>query len=145
MEGQRVAKSGGGRKKLPWIIAGTAAAVLAAGYLGLCAWAAQRETILPNVSVAGIDVSNMQVEQARKSVETALAERSGNISFTLSYEELSETISGKDVKPDAAQSAQNAGEIGRENFLTGGFQFLSHTLGASSQVPLAIPEDDPAG
>lgn len=142
MEGQRVAKGGG--SKLPWIITGTVAALLAAAYLGVCAWASQKDAILPNVSVAGIDVSNLAVEQARDTVEAAVAERSGTIRFTLNYEDLKESLNGSEVKVDVDQSIRDARQIGHENFLTGGFQLLSHMMGASSQVPLAIPEDDPA-
>ena len=64
MDGQRIAKSEGSRKR-GWIIAGAAASVLAAAYLTTCAWVSGKDAILPNVSVAGIDVSNMLVEQAR--------------------------------------------------------------------------------
>ena len=48
---------------------GALAAVAAAGYLGLCAWASEQDAILPNVSVAGVDGSNMIVEQAQDAVE----------------------------------------------------------------------------
>lgn len=143
MDGQRIAKSEGSRKR-GWIIAGAAASVLAAAYLTTCAWVSGKDAILPNVSVAGIDVSNMLVEQARDKVAAAVAEQSENITFTLAYEGLSETVNGGDVAVDVGQSVQNARQIGHENFFTGGFQFLSHMLGASAQVPLAIPEDDPA-
>ena len=55
-----------GRKKNKkiWVISGTAAAVLLGGYLGLCAWVNGTDRILPNVSVAGLDVSGMTVEEA---------------------------------------------------------------------------------
>ncbi len=143
MEGQRVAKGEGG-KKLPRIIAGSVLAAAAAAYIGLCAWASNQYAILPNVSVAGIDVSNMIVEQARDKVAAEVAERSGNITFTLAYEGLEESLNGSEVAADVERSVQNAWQIGHENFFTGGFQFLSHLLGASSQVALVIPEDDPA-
>ena len=143
MDGQRIAKSEGSRKR-GWIIAGAAASVLAAAYLTTCAWVSGKDAILPNVSVAGIDVSNMLVEQARDKVAAAVAEQSENITFTLAYEGLSETVNGGDVAVDVGQSVKNARQIGHENFFTGGFQFLSHMLGASAQVPLTIPEDDPA-
>ena len=142
MEGQRVAKGGG--SKLPLIVTGTVAGLLAAAYLGVCAWASGKDEILPNVSVAGIDVSNMLVEQAQDTVEAVVAQRSGQISFTLSYEGLEESLNGSDVKADVEQSIQNARQIGHENFFTSGFQLLSHMAGASSQLPLEIPEDDPA-
>ena len=142
MEGQRVAKGGGGKKA--GLIVGALAAVAAAGYLGLCAWASEQDAILPNVSVAGVDVSNMIVEQAQDAVESAVEQGSKNITFSLEYEGLSETINGGDVGVDVAESVKNAQRIGHENFFTGGFQLVSHMLGASSQVPLVIAGDDPA-
>lgn len=144
MEGQRVAKKEGGGGKLPWIIAGSVLAAAAAAYLTTCAWVFGREAILPNVSVAGIDVSNMLVEQAQEKIEAAVDQRASDVILTLSYDRLEETLDSAKVRADVEQSVQNAFRIGHDNFFASGFQFLSHTLGASSQVPLDIPEDDPA-
>ena len=60
-----------GRKKNKkiWVISGTAAAVLLGGYLGLCAWVNGTDRILPNVSVAGLDVSGMTVEEAQTALD----------------------------------------------------------------------------
>ena len=46
MEGQRMEKKPGGRKK-GLIIAGAVAGVLAAAYLGLCLWTGQSGQIFP--------------------------------------------------------------------------------------------------
>ena len=139
MGGQRIAKNEGG-SRLPWILAGGAAGVLAAAYLGLCVWAGGRDAILPNVSVAGVDVSNMTVEQARKAVDTAVSQQSGDIALTLSYEDMSLTLNAADLAVDTDGSVQNAWQLGRESFFTGGPALLSHMLGASSQVPMVLPE-----
>ena len=144
MEGNRVAKNEGKKSKLPWIVTGCVASVLIAGYLGVCAWAGSRNSMLPNVSVAGVDVSNMTLEQARSAVETAVSQKGQDISLTLSYEGMSSTLNAGDMSVDAAQSAEDAWRIGRENFFTGGPQLLGHMFGMSSQVPLVIPEDEPA-
>ena len=136
MEGQRVAKSKGGGK-LPWIVAGTASTALLAAYIGVCVWASGRDSILPNVSVAGLDVSNMTVEQAQRAVETAVTQQGGDVDLTLTYEGMSETLNAGDLSVDSAQSVQNAWQVGRENFFIGGPQLLGHMLGASTQVPLA--------
>ncbi len=143
MKGQREAKSEGGNK-LPWIIAGAIIGILAAAYLGLCAWAASRDTILPNVSVAGIDVSNMTMTQADNAIRTAVEQKGGQISFALSYEDIQESLTADQLAVDAARSAQDAWEVGRGNFFTGGPRLVGHMLGMSSEVPLALPEDDPA-
>ena len=78
MKGQREAKREGG-SKLPWIITGGVAGVLAAAYIGTCAWASGRSTIFPNVAVAGVDVSNMTVEQAQSAVQAALDQGEADI------------------------------------------------------------------
>ena len=143
MDGQRVAKNEGG-KKLPWIIAGAVVGVLAAGYIGACAWAAGRDTILPNVSVAGIDVSNMTVEQAENAIEDRIEQRGCNVSFALKYEDIEESLTADQLAIDTAQSAQDAWDIGHGNFFTGGTRLVGHMLGMSGEVPLSLPEDDPA-
>lgn len=143
MRGQREAKSEGGNK-LPWIIAGAAVGILAAAYLGTCAWAAGRQTILPNVSVAGVDVSNMTMEQAKSAIEDTVKQKGENISFTLSYEDIRESLTADQLAIDAGRSAQDAWSIGHGNFFAGGPRLVGHMLGMSGQVPLALPEDDPA-
>lgn len=144
MEGQRVAKTEGSGGKLPLIIAGAAVGVLAAAYLGVCAWASGREVILPNVSVAGVDVSNLTVEQARNTVEQAADQAGRDITLTLDYEGLEKSFYGGGAAVDAARSAQDAWDVGHGNFLTGGPLLLGHMLGASSQIPLALSAENSA-
>lgn len=143
MEGSRVAKREG-KSGLPWIIAGVAAAILIGSYLGLCALAQSRDTILPNVSVAGLNVSGMTRDQARTAVERAVREQGSDISLTLRYQDISAELNAGEVTLDAAQSAQDAYQIGRENFFLGGPKLLAHMLGMAEEVPVSIPEDDPA-
>ena len=143
MKGRREAKSEGG-SKLPWIIAGGVAGVLAAAYLGTCAWAAGRETILPNVTVGGIDVSSMTAEQAKSAIESTVEQKGGDFPLIMAYEDIEERLTLDRLAVDAGQSAQNAWDVGRGNFFTGGPQLLGHMLGMSSQVPVVLPEDDPA-
>jgi len=144
MEGQRVAKQEGGGSKRPWIITGAVAGVLAAAYLGVCAWASGRDAILPNVSVSGIDVSNMTMSQAQETVAGAAGQAGRNIQLTLDYEGVNRTLNAEDLSVDSARSAQDAWDVGHSNFFTAGPQLVSHMLGASSQVPLALPEEDKA-
>ena len=58
--GKRLAKGG----KRGWAIAGIALGVLAAAYLGLCAYATLSGTIYPNTTVGGVDYGGMTEEQA---------------------------------------------------------------------------------
>lgn len=143
MKGQREAVQEGG-SKLPWIITGTVVGVLAAVYIGTCAWAAGRQSILPNVSVAGIDVSNMTVEQAKSAISSVVEQKGKDISCIFSCEEIEESLTVDQLAIDVDRSARDAWSVGHGNFLTGGPQLLGHMLGMSSQVPLALPESDPA-
>ena len=58
--GKHLAKGG----KRGWAIAGIALGVLAAAYLGLCAYATLSGTIYPNTTVGGVDYGGMTEEQA---------------------------------------------------------------------------------
>lgn len=147
MKGQREAKSEEkslGENRLPWIIAGAAAGVLAAVYIGTCAWAAGRQTILPNVSVAGVDVSNLTLEQAREAVSSAVDQAGGGIELTLDYEGISRTFRAAGLTVDSEQSVQDAFALGRGSFFAGGPRLVGHMLGMSSDIPLALGEEDPA-
>ena len=59
--GKRVKKS----NKKPGIIIGIIAAVLAAGYVGLCAYANSQDTFYPNSNINFIDVSGLTPEEAQ--------------------------------------------------------------------------------
>ena len=111
MDGQRIAKKEGG-SKLPWIVTGVTVGVLAAAYIGLCVWAGSRQTILPNVTVAGVDVSNMTIDQAQAAVETAVSRQKEGIALSLTYEGMSETMDMEELEVDAVQSARDAFQVG---------------------------------
>ena len=106
MDGQRVNKAPSGKRKI-WIAVGDVLAVLIGAYVGLCAWAGS-QGIMNHVSVAGLDVSGMSVEQARSALEQALEEQGDKVSVVLSYGAWSGTLTGKDVKADCAAGAQAA-------------------------------------
>ena len=141
MEGR--AKTGRGGR-LPLVIACAAAGVLAAAYLGACAWAFGRDTILPNVSISGVDVSNLTMEQARNTVEAAVSRAGRDVTLTLGYAGLERSFAANGSVMDTARGVRDAWALGRGNFLTAGPRLLSHFLGASSQVPLELSARVPA-
>ena len=65
--GKHLAKGG----KRGWAIAGIALGVLAAAYLGLCAYATLSGTIYPNTTVGGVNYGGMTEEQAAALAQTA--------------------------------------------------------------------------
>ena len=63
--GKRVKKS----DKKPWVVIGVVAAVLAAAYVGLCAYANSQDTFYPNSSINFIDVSGLTPEEAQAKLD----------------------------------------------------------------------------
>ena len=78
--GKRVKKS----NKKPGIILGVFAAVLAAGYVGVCAYANSLDTFYPNTQINSVDVSGLAVEEAQTKIVATIRslEVSGEITIT---------------------------------------------------------------
>ena len=125
-----------GRKKNKkiWVISGTAAAVLLGGYLGLCAWVNGTDRILPNVSVAGLDVSGMTVEEAQTALDRAMEEYGGQIIGLVSYDGQLWSIAADKMGYGWSFPAEAAGAVGRENFLTGGGVYPTQLLGREHRI-----------
>ena len=66
--GKRVKKGG----KMPLAILGILVAVLAAGYVGLCAYANSQDTFYPNSNINFIDVSGLTPEEAQAKLDEEL-------------------------------------------------------------------------
>ena len=128
MEGQRVEKKPGMPKK-GLIVAGVVVGVLAAAYLGLCAWTGQSQTIFPHTSVAGVDVSGMTTAQAAQTLSGELEQAAGSVSLPLAYGHWEGTLEGGAVELDADAWAQSAWSSGRENFLLQGGTYLGRLMG----------------
>ena len=99
---------------------------LAAGYLGLCA-AAGSGTVLPNTTIAGVDVGGQTQEQAAETLKTQLPDRLSQLSVPFTCEGKEFTISGSDASVDskaveAAVQEALTQQAGR--FFTRGAQYL---------------------
>ena len=102
MEGERVMKAPeNGKKKMWLIVTGVVLGALLAAYLGLCAWVGTMDRIFPNTTIAGLDVSGMTVEQARKALDQAMAEHGDEIAGTITYGEWRGTITASQMNYDA--------------------------------------------
>ena len=137
MAGARELKKPKGNKNPALIAAGIILAVLVGGYLGLCAWLGQGD-IYPNVTVGGLDVSGLWVEQAQDVVDEALAQHGGKASVTLTYGDWSGTMTGDRLHTFGKGSPVNAWEVGRESFLTRGFHYIRHLLGGGADMELNL-------
>ena len=140
VEGKRVAapdgKSGG--KKAPIIILCVVLAVLAGGYLGLCAWAGG-SAFWPNTSVAGVDVSGQTAGQAAGALADALPERLAASGADFTCEGQTYTVTGDDpaVSADPAAGAEAALAEQAGDFITRGGRFLAALLGGQ-KLPLGV-------
>ena len=137
MEGRRVEKKPGGSKK-GWIIAGSVLILLAAAYLGLCIWVGMSGKILPNVNIAGVDVSNLTKAQAQTLLESSVAQRGEEACVELRYRDWSAKLTGQDIAPLSYISVERAAEVGRENLLLQGFAYIRHLLGEPRTVDLVV-------
>ena len=127
-------EQGRAKNKKIWMISGAAAAVLLGGYLGLCAWVSGSDRILPNVSVAGLDVSGMTAAEAETAVSGAMAEHGSQIIGAVSYEDQLWSITAEEMGYGWRFAAESAGAVGREHFLTGGAVYLGQLLGRDHQI-----------
>ena len=124
-----------GQKNMVPVVIGIVIAVVLAAYLGLCAWVGGSK-IMPNVSIAGVDVSGLDQTAARQKLEQALSNTAAQVRVELRYGVWSAQINGRGVQADLDSSVSAAAAVGRGSFFTRGAAFLSHKLGAADDVEL---------
>ena len=136
MEGKREQQSPDqGKRKLPMMMGG-AAAVLLAGYIGLCAWVGAQDQVMPNVSVSGMDLSGMTAEEVTLTVDSAESNLAGDVSVKLVCGSWSGVLTGRQLNIENNSIGPTAVAAGREHFLTQGFQYIRHLLGGSTELSL---------
>ena len=132
VEGKRVASPGGksGGKKVLLIVLCAVAAALAAGYLGLCAWAGS-PAFWPNTAIAGVDVSGRTQAQAADVLSEALPQRLASSGASFVCQGRSYTVSGDDPAVSADPSAAASGALAEQagDFFTRGGRFLAALAG----------------
>ena len=103
-------KAGGARVKkgsaVPVIAAlALTAAIMAAGYAGLCAWAGSRTVFYPRETISGVDVGGLTVEQAGQVLAGALPGRTLAVSTV-------QTAEKEGWPADAGGASVTLGELG---------------------------------
>ena len=144
--GQRRLSGGAGKK--PLIIIGILVAVLAAAYLGLCAYAASLDVFFPNTTINGVDVAGMTVQQAGEELGSNLPQRTMAIYLPLTDKSGDGVTAPEgetlyDPEPAATVSCESLGitqdldytayaqsvydrSQGQSGFFQGGWSFLAH-------------------
>ena len=137
MDGARVQKKSGGKPGPAVWVPAAILAVLLAAYLGLCGWVSASDTILPNVTAAGLDLSSMTQAEAEQAINENLsvAQQAGSgWAVGLSCDGYIGTLDGSSFQVDAASLAQASLSVGRGSFFTGGAQYLRHLFGAAQDL-----------
>lgn len=154
----------GGAGKKPLIIIGILVAVLAAAYLGLCAYAASLDVFFPNTTINGVDVAGITVQQAGEELGSTLPQRT--MAFYLPLTDKSgdgvtapegETL--YDPEPAATVSCESLGitqdldytayaqsvydrSQGQSGFFQGGWSFLAHLFRSQGAKGIYLEPDE---
>ena len=154
----------GGAGKKTLILIGILVAVLAAAYLGLCAYAASLDVFFPNTTINGVDVAGMTVQQAGEELGSTLPQRT--MSFYLPLTDKSgdgvtapegETL--YDPEPAATVSCESLGitqdldytahaqsvydrSQGQSGFFQGGWSFLAHLFHSQGAKGVYLEPDE---
>lgn len=139
-EGKRVAAEAAAKlpkRKIALIAVGAVALAVVGAYLGVCAYASGYNRILPNTSVAGVDVGRMTLAEARAHLSEQLPLAYENDAVTFLCGDREYTVSGAAVQADADTSAQAAMDASHPGgFLTAGRDFIHSLL-----TPRDFPAD----
>jgi len=134
--GKRLKKS----SRKPWAILGIILAVLAAAYVGLCAYANSLDTIYPNHTMRNIPVGGLTVTQAAERLAEEFPQQAFTVEVNITdvpdaevttleipYADLGATL-------DYEQAARiAAGELEDRSFFTKGWDYLTALWGTSTR------------
>ena len=131
MQGQRVAKDSGGG--FGWMIAAIALIILVGGYIGASIWLATWDRVYPNVTVAGVDVSQLSLNTAKNKLDRAFAPENQSDRermVEVYYDNYTDYLSADAFAVDTRDNARQALQAGREVLLLNGFEYLRSLFGA---------------
>ena len=146
--GKRLAKEdAGSRSGRRWIIAAAVlAAVLLAGYLGLCAWVGACGTTLPGITAGGVSLGGLSQSEVDLRLEEELVRRYAEQTVVLEIDGVHTTypVSGSVLTADTGAVRDAAWSLSRDGFLARGWRLLrSLVAGSELTVPLSFtPEGE---
>ena len=128
-KGGKRLKQGGGNKFL--VVLAILVGLVAAGYLGLCAYAGNLNTFYPNYRINGIDVGGLTVSEAQEKLESDLLNQSIDLVDPQTDTRMSITVAdlgytAESFSGDAQYWMENAK---RDGFLSHGKEFLFSLAG----------------
>ena len=142
-EEKQVKKLSAGKKGI--IIAVTVVALVLAAYLGLCYWVDSSAAIMPNVTVAGVELEGMTQAEAQTALEQNVTDKKEEMVVTLTCKDWKGELNAAQMQYDWSKLAQWAYEQGRGGFLGAGVRYLRYlTAGSQGDVGMARVEAQPA-
>ncbi len=139
VEGKRVepkGKKGQGKSRAPLIAAGVVVAALAAGYVGLCAYAGG-SAFWPNTTIGGMDVSGQSREQAVNTLEQTVAQRLSGLTARFVCEGKSYEVPGGEFTTYTEDAVSSATQGQNVNFFLRGVRYLT-SLAAGQTYDLSV-------
>ena len=115
------------------MIAAIALIILVGGYIGASIWLATWDRVYPNVTVAGVDVSQLSLNTAKNKLDRAFApenQADRERMVEVSYEDYTDYLSADAFAVDTRDNARQALQAGREVLLLNGFEYLRSMFGA---------------
>lgn len=126
-------------KKLQISIIAVAAVLVL--FFGFAIYAASYDDILPGVTVNGVDVGGMSIEEAEAIIQSEIVDRVDGKTIVLKCGENSKTVSVHDLAPNGISAndiAMQAFAVGRENgWLLNTFTFIGSVFGSNDVEAVA--------
>lgn len=142
-QGRRLEEKKGLGRTGKLAIAGVAGAlcVLAAGYLGLCGLAAG-DKALPGTYMGGVDLGGMDAARAETALAQVATDHYETLEIPIQVGDKTVTFSAKEAGVRVLGDAQEAVRAGKENFLAGGWNYLTGLLGRKNDLGFAVSVDN---
>ena len=149
VEGKRVEPKGKGpgKSRAPLIVAGVIVAALAAGYVGLCAYAGS-SAFWPNTTIGGVDVGGQTREQAVSTLDATVAQRLSGLTARFTCEGKQYEVPGGEFTTYTEDAVSTASQGQNVNFFLRGASYLSSLAGGQkydlsvglTSTPTAVEE-----
>lgn len=134
-EGRRLTPGQGLSRGGRIAIAVTAAAValLAAGYLGLCAYASG-DRALPNTTLAGVELGGLSRAQAEEKLSQDVGQEFETLEVPIRVGEETVVFSAREAGAKAVWDSEELVRAGKGSFFTSGWNYLAGLLGRENPV-----------
>lgn len=128
--------------KAPLWIGLAVAAALVFGYLGMCGVAQASPTIISAITIADVAVGGMSKTEATQAVSSALSKQLEQTSITYSGSSWNGILEGDIVMAQVDLAVDLAYGMGRDNFLTSGFYYLTGKTTGDGNISISLSLND---